>query len=69
MVDDSDFFREVTLRICGSLEIDEALAAAFDYLANVIPLHAAVLLYYDPSRSAAYVVGSYSRDAGPISGD
>ena len=69
MATDSDFFREVTLRICGSLEIDEALAATFDYLAEAIPLQAMVLLYYDPSRSAAYVVGSYSRDTGRVPGD
>lgn len=38
MVDRSEFFREVTLRICSSLEIETALRRTFEYLRTVLPL-------------------------------
>ena len=37
MVSESEFFREMTLRICGSLDIDDALANAFAYLREHMP--------------------------------
>jgi transcriptional regulator with GAF, ATPase, and Fis domain len=45
-VDDQDFFREATLRICGSLEIEKALWHCFMYLKDYIPVEAAALLHY-----------------------
>ena len=45
-VDDQDFFREATLRICGSLEIEKALWHCFVYLKDHIPVEAAALLHY-----------------------
>ncbi len=41
----SEFFREMTLRICGSLDIDQALAQAFEYLRHHIPADAMGLGY------------------------
>ncbi|ANM29743.1 hypothetical protein ABI59_09380 [Acidobacteria bacterium Mor1] len=35
-----EFFREVTLRICGSLEIEPALEAAFEYMRGRMPVNA-----------------------------
>jgi transcriptional regulator with GAF, ATPase, and Fis domain len=43
----SEFFREVTLRICGSLDIDEAMGEAFEYIREVIPADGMGLLYFD----------------------
>ena len=37
MVDENEFFREATLRICGNLRIEEGLRACFDYLSKHIP--------------------------------
>jgi transcriptional regulator with GAF, ATPase, and Fis domain len=37
MIDEKDFFREATLRICGSLEIDKALRSCLLYIRDVIP--------------------------------
>ncbi len=37
-IDDNDFFREATLRICGSLEIEKALRACLLYLREFIPV-------------------------------
>jgi len=38
-VDENVFFREVTLRICGSLNIAEALKSCFDYVKLYIPMN------------------------------
>jgi len=40
------FFREATIRICGSLDIKIALTEAFQYLGNYIPLDAMGLQLY-----------------------
>jgi transcriptional regulator with GAF, ATPase, and Fis domain len=37
MIDESQFFREATLRICGSLDIEKALYACLLYIQNHIP--------------------------------
>ncbi len=47
VVDRSEFFREVTLRICGSLDIDRALAAAFEYVRGHVPADTMSLGYGD----------------------
>jgi Transcriptional regulator containing GAF, AAA-type ATPase, and DNA binding domains len=38
LVNRDEFFREVTLRICGSLKIDVAFGEAFEYLRQHIPI-------------------------------
>jgi transcriptional regulator with GAF, ATPase, and Fis domain len=48
MVDENEFFREATLKICGSLEIDKALWKVLLYLRQFIPADALFLNYYDP---------------------
>ncbi|MBA3036579.1 MAG: sigma-54-dependent Fis family transcriptional regulator [Desulfobacterium sp.] len=37
-MDENDFFRQATLRICGSLDIETSLWNAFEYLENFMPL-------------------------------
>ena len=32
MVNPSEFFREATLRLCGSLEIEQGLQRCFEYI-------------------------------------
>ncbi|MDJ0766402.1 MAG: sigma 54-interacting transcriptional regulator [Myxococcota bacterium] len=44
-VDDNEFFREMTLRICGSLDIEQALAQVFEYLRDHVPVDAIGLGY------------------------
>ena len=44
-IDEREFFREMTLRICGSLDIDQALARAFEYLRQHLPIDAMGLGY------------------------
>ena len=37
MVDENEFFRNATLRICGNLAIEEGLRACFEYLSQHMP--------------------------------
>lgn len=48
MIDEHEFFREVSIRICGSLEIDKALLSCFEYIRRVLPLDELIITVYDP---------------------
>ncbi|MBT8397286.1 MAG: sigma 54-interacting transcriptional regulator [Gemmatimonadetes bacterium] len=37
MVEENEFFRNATLRICGNLEIEEGLRACFEYISQHLP--------------------------------
>ena len=52
MVDKEIFFREITLRICSSLEIKVALERAFGYLKKHLPLDELFLDILDPNIGA-----------------
>ncbi|OPY90413.1 MAG: Formate hydrogenlyase transcriptional activator [Syntrophaceae bacterium PtaU1.Bin231] len=52
VIDENAFFREVTTRVCGSLDIKTALARAFRYLQEFIPLNAMGLHLYEPESHA-----------------
>ncbi len=52
MVRQDEFFREVTLRICGSLQIATALADVFDYLKRHFPVIGMCLSIKDDELSA-----------------
>ena len=69
MIDENQFFREVTLRISSHLEIEQALAKTFDYLKQFIPTDNITLLYYDPERAAAYTMASFSEHEGAVGFD
>lgn len=46
-VDEKTFFRDVTLRICGSLELEKALYQSFLYIRELLPVDLMVLSYFD----------------------
>lgn len=46
-VDNNTFFRDVTLRICGSLELEKALYQSFLYIRELLPADLMVLSYFD----------------------
>jgi len=52
MVNRDEFFREVTIRICGSLDVKSALSNTFDYLRDYFPLDSLSLTIHDTSISA-----------------
>ncbi len=49
MIDENTFFREATLRICGSLEIENSLNQFLLYIRNFIPADRMNLHIYDPN--------------------
>lgn len=61
-MDTRDFFREVTLRICSSLDIDEALSHTFSYFQNILPVDAIGLMYQDLARARIYPVAQVERN-------
>lgn len=56
MVDPNDFFKECTLRICGSIDIDVSLASTFACIRQHIPLDAAGIGYSDLEAQRIEVV-------------
>ncbi|MEE9911038.1 MAG: sigma 54-interacting transcriptional regulator [Deltaproteobacteria bacterium] len=60
MIDENVFFREVTTRVCGSLDIRTALARAFQYLREFMPLDAMGLHLYEPGLGAMRTIARVS---------
>ncbi len=46
-VDENDFFRQATLRICGSLDMETAMRGCLQYLSEVMPVDHLILALYD----------------------
>jgi len=59
-VNKKDFFREVTVRICSSLQIKTALENVFEYLKNYIPLDDLILSIRDVNLSAIRMISNVS---------
>lgn len=47
MIKKNEFFREVSVRMCGSLEIDKALWLCFQFVSRVMPVDALIISTYD----------------------
>ena len=52
MIDDNEFFRNATLRICGNLAIEEAMCNCVHYLEAFIPVDRMFLQVYEPDLAA-----------------
>jgi GAF domain-containing protein len=61
-VDENVFFREAALRICSSLNIEEALKGCFDYLKRHIPANRMILHLYDADLNVTRLVASAGDD-------
>ena len=68
-VDENQFFREMTLRICGSLEIEKALWHCFLYVSDIIPADELILTVYDPVDGALEVVATANSNGGVVGSD
>ena len=49
--DENDFFRQATLRICGSLHFENAVQKCFDYLRRYLPIDGICLGLYEPDNN------------------
>ena len=56
MVDENEFFRNVTLRICGNLEIEEGLRSCFEYIAQHLPADRIYLERSEPELGAMRIL-------------
>ncbi len=66
MVNEKDFFREATLRICGSLEIEKALWDCLIYIRHHIPADMIFMSVYDPVTGAAETLAKADLTGGEI---
>jgi len=66
-VDENIFFREVALRICGSLDIDKALRHCFLYVRDIIPTSELSLTVYNHDEGTLEVV-AVANDKGSFPG-
>ncbi|QEM67489.1 sigma-54-dependent Fis family transcriptional regulator [Geobacter sp. FeAm09] len=64
MINKDEFFREVTIRICSSLEITTALGSAFDYLREIIPLDTINLSIRDETVPAIRILARIGEEDG-----
>ena len=62
MVNENDLFREVTLRICGSLEIENALLDCFIYIRDHIPADIMLISVYCPGVGVAEIIAKADVD-------
>jgi len=47
VIDENKFFREVSIRMCGSLDIDKALYLCFQYISQTMPIDELIILTYN----------------------
>ncbi|MCK5783370.1 MAG: sigma 54-interacting transcriptional regulator [Desulfobacterales bacterium] len=65
-IDKNDFFRQATVRICGSLNIDRSLKNCFDYLEQIIPMSVMYLHLFDPDHSVIRKISAVIKDTSEI---
>ena len=61
MVDKNEFFRQVTIKICSSLQIETALCRSFDYLSSFFTLDALFLDVLDAKLGAIRRIANVKR--------
>ena len=64
--DRRDFFRQMTIRICGSLDINEALTNTFEYIKNIIPADGLGLSHLDLEEGKIVSVATVLREGAHI---
>ncbi len=63
-VDEKEFFREATLRICGSLEVETFFYESFMYIRDFIPADHAFLTHYYPDKGKQLALAKASTEGG-----
>jgi transcriptional regulator with GAF, ATPase, and Fis domain len=65
-VDEKEFFREATLRICGSLDVETFLYESFRYIRKFIPVDTMVLTHFRAERGEHVALARASADGGSL---
>ncbi len=64
LVDEKEFFKEITLHTCCSLKVEKALYQSFLYLRDYIPADQMTLNFYDEVSGELVVLASATVDGG-----
>jgi transcriptional regulator with GAF, ATPase, and Fis domain len=64
--DEKEFFREATLRICGSLDVETFLWESFMYIRYFIPADYVVLTHYDVDKGNHIALAKASTEGGSL---
>jgi formate hydrogenlyase transcriptional activator len=59
-VDENEFFRQATLRICRHLEIEKGLSSCLGYLSTIMPADMICLEIYEPDINALRIIARAS---------
>jgi transcriptional regulator with GAF, ATPase, and Fis domain len=59
-IDENEFFRQFTILLCGSLDIEKALERCFHYVRKKIPVNGMYLIIYEPGRDMTTTLASAS---------
>ncbi|MFH2046721.1 MAG: sigma 54-interacting transcriptional regulator [Pseudomonadota bacterium] len=65
-IDENYFFREATLRICSSLEIEKALWNCFMYIRDYIPADIILIDIYDPETGIGETIAKADLSGGKL---
>ncbi|MBU1055854.1 MAG: sigma 54-interacting transcriptional regulator [Proteobacteria bacterium] len=65
-IDENYFFREATLRICSSLEIEKALWNCFIYIRDYIPADIILIDIYDPETGIGETIAKADLSGGKL---
>ncbi len=68
-MDENVFFREVTLSICGSLDLEKALWRCFLFVREIMPADELTLTVYDPGLGVLELVASANEKGGQAHSD
>ena len=64
MVDENEFFRGATLRICGNLAIERAMVECVRYVGRVMPLDRMFLQVFEPHLAAMRTLATATAEGG-----
>jgi transcriptional regulator with GAF, ATPase, and Fis domain len=68
-MNENEFFREITLRICGSLDFEKALWHCFLFVREIMPADELTLTVYDPGLGMLELVASANENGGVAHSD
>jgi hypothetical protein len=60
--DRNEFFRQAARQICGSLDIERAMANCFRYVQAFLPMNEMILYFLDPDLNVVRVIASVTSE-------
>ncbi len=69
VIDQYAFFREMSIRICGSLDLDKALGRCFEFVRRVMPLDQLCVAAHDRQTGCMQIIASADARGARLSSD